>query len=210
MKQKCRRRSFPVVNLSLQFRFLAISLAYGGLTVVVLGAALFLPDFLSLYNETLDLNAKVMASEVIFNIHHRLWIPLIFLLTAGGAYFFLIFHRIAGPLSRFRWAFGRIAKGDLSVTAQIRQNDFLHLEESALNAMINSLSTKLGSVRQASDAALTSLDQLEMLLAPSLEKGVGPRIHRDLEEHRQALEAVREKMRAFKQERLSTNAFGAE
>jgi methyl-accepting chemotaxis protein len=198
MKRIHRRRWFPVVNLSLQCRFLAIILAYGGLTILVLAAALFLPDFFLLSDETLDFQSRMRASEAIVAIHQRLWIPVILLLTVIGAHFFRIIHRVVGPLYRFRWAFGEIAKGNVNLTVRIRQKDFLHVEEAALNDMISGVSEKLWSVQKATDAALTSLDRLEKLLPAYLGKGVGPEIKHDLEKHRQALEAVRGKIGAFK------------
>ncbi len=198
MKRQRRRRWFPLVNRSLQFRFLAIILAYGGLTMLVLGTALFLPDFLRLSDEALDFQSKMRASDVILAVHQRLWIPVILLLTVIGAHFFRIFHRVVGPLFRFRWAFGEIAKGDFSLTVRIRQDDFLHLEASALNDMVNSVSEKLWSVQKATDVALTSLDRVERLMPPFPEGAIGPEIRQSLGEHRQALEAVREKMGAFK------------
>jgi methyl-accepting chemotaxis protein len=198
MKRRSRRRWFPVVNRSLQFKFLAIILAYGGLTILVLGAALFLPDFFHLADETLDFQAKMRASEIIVAIHQRLWIPVILLLTFVGGHFFRIFHRVVGPLYRFRWAFGEIAKGNLALTVRIRQDDFLQLEEAALNDMINAVSEKLESVQKATDAALASLDRFERLLPPDPEAPIGPEIRQSLGEHRQALKAVREEMRGFK------------
>jgi methyl-accepting chemotaxis protein len=197
MKRRYRRRWFPVVNRSLQFRFLATILAYGGLTILVLGAALFLPDFLRLSDETLDFQTRMRASEVIVAIHHRLWIPVILLLIVIGAHFFRIFHRVVGPLYRFRWAFGEIAKGDLSLTVRIRQNDFLHLEEEALNSMIVALFEKVEEIRRTTDAALSSLESLkkEMVLLPGT---VQPEISLRLREHQQAVGAVMEKIEAFK------------
>ena len=156
MKRRYRRRWFPVVNPSLQFRFLAVIFADGGLTILVLGAALFLPDFQRLSDETLDLQAKMRASEVIIAMHERLWIPLVVLLIVIGAHFFRIFHRVVGPLYRFRWAFGEIAKGDLSLTVRIRQDDFLHLEEEALNGMVGGLFDKVEEIRAAAAAASMS------------------------------------------------------
>lgn len=197
MKRRYKRRLFPVVNPSLQFRFLAIILAYGGLTILVLGAALFFPDFLRLSDETLDLQAKMRASEVIVAIHQRLWIPLILLLAIIGAHFFRIFHRVVGPLYRFRWAFREIAKGDLSLTVRIRQDDFLHLEEEALNGMVGGLFDKVEEIRAATAAASSSLESLEkeVVLLP---RAGQPEISLRLRQHRQALEAVMEKINVFK------------
>jgi methyl-accepting chemotaxis protein len=197
MKRRYKRRLFPVVNPSLQFRFLAIILAYGGLTILVLGAALFFPDFLRLSDEMLDLQAKMRASEIIVAIHQRLWIPLILLLAIIGAHFFRIFHRVVGPLYRFRWAFGEIAKGDLSLTVRIRQNDFLHLEEEALNSMIGVLSDKVEEIRAATAEASSSLESLEKEMT-SLPEAGQPEIFLRLREHHQTVEAVMAKINFFK------------
>jgi methyl-accepting chemotaxis protein len=197
MKRPNRRRWFPLVDRSLQFRFLAIILAYGGLTILVLGAALFLPDFFLLSDETLDFQSRMRASEVIVAIHQRLWIPFIVLLIIVGAHFFRIFHRVVGPLYRFRWAFGEIGKGDLSFKVRLRQNDFLHMEEGALNDMIDGLFEKVEDIRSATDAALGSLERLEkemiLISVPS-----EPEISLRLREHHKSMEAIMEKIEAFK------------
>jgi methyl-accepting chemotaxis protein len=176
---------------------LAIILAYGGLTILVLGTALFLPDFLRLSDEALDFQAKMRASDIIVAIHQRLWIPVILLLTVIGAHFFRIFHRVVGPLYRFRWAFGEIAKGDLSLTVRIRQNDFLHLEEEALNGMVGGLFDKVEEIRAATAAASISLESLEKEMV--LLSGAGqPEISLRLRQHHQALETVMEKINVFR------------
>jgi nitrogen fixation/metabolism regulation signal transduction histidine kinase len=137
------------------------------------------------------------APEVIVAIHQRLWIPVILLLTVIGAHFSRIFHRVVGPLYRLRWAFGEIAKGDLSFRVRLRQNDFLTLEEGALNDMIDGLFEKVDDIRAATHAAFGSPERLEkeMVLLP----GAGqPEISNRLREHHKSVEVVMEKFEAFK------------
>ena len=196
MSKKNRRRWFPVVNRSLQFGFLAVILAYAGLLVLVLATALFLPDFIRLSDQARDFQTRMAASQVVLAVHQRLWPPVLGFLIVMGIHFFRLFHRLVGPLYRFRRAFEQIAKGDLSRNVQIRKKDFLHQEEGALNDMIRSLSEKVASVRDAATAGLRSLDGLETeILSPA---GVHEtEVRQSLNRHRQTLEKVMEKLADF-------------
>ena len=76
-----------------------------------------------------------------------------------------IFHRLIGPLYRFRWAFDKISEGDLNFRVQIRKSDYLHREEAALNKMIEALAEKCENVQQAGLNAANSLRALEQATA---------------------------------------------
>lgn len=193
MRRKTRRRWFPVVDRSLQFGFLVVILCYGALLILVLSSALFLPDFIRLTDQTQDFQARMTASQIILAIHQRLWLPVFVFLALMGIHFFRLFHRLVGPLYRFRLAFGQIAKGDLSLKVRIRKKDFLHQEEAAINDMIQGLSEKMALIRDAATAGIRSLDRLETGIFGVHEA----EIRGSLKRHRQVLETLMEKLADF-------------
>ena len=74
---------------------------------------------------------------------------------------FRAFHKVIGPLYRFRWAFEQIRNGTLLLRVKTRDKDYLQTEELALNNMLEVLSGKLVLVREATKEAFQSIDELE-------------------------------------------------
>jgi methyl-accepting chemotaxis protein len=97
-----------------------------------------------------------------------------------------IFHRLIGPLYRFRWAFAKIGEGDLSFRVQIRKNDYLQKEKKTLNEMIDALARQCESMQHAGSRALDSLIALEH--RPDNDSGGDNPDRQLLEQHRQHLE----------------------
>jgi methyl-accepting chemotaxis protein len=107
-----------------------------------------------------------------------------------------IFHRLIGPLYRFRWAFFKISKGDLNFRVQIRKNDYLHREKEALNQMIDALAGQYESIEQAGSRALDSLTALEQ--GSNKDSGGDNQDQQLLEQHRRHLEDLMEQAKYFR------------
>jgi methyl-accepting chemotaxis protein len=107
-----------------------------------------------------------------------------------------IFHRLIGPLYRFRWAFSRVGNGDLSFRVKIRKSDYLHREEEALNQMIKGLSERCESLQQAGLRAQESLSAVEQ--KPSQISGGQNSDQQLLKEHRQRLADLLEQLQHFR------------
>ncbi len=190
-----RRRSY-VVNRPLQYRFLAIIFIYCLTIVLFLALFLFVPDIIRMQDESLSLEARAAAANKILTLHARVWPAVIAIICVAGFHSFRSFHRLIGPLHRFRSVFRQVGDGDLSLTVRIREKDYLHREEAALNEMLGMISGKLNTIQQAGAAALKSLGELEEKVNQlpnwsETHKGV-------MHHHRQRLESLLHTARYFR------------
>ncbi len=159
-KRDQRRRSY-IVNKPLQYRFLAIILIYCLTIVLFLAVFLFVPDIIRMQDESLSLEARAGAANKILTLHARVWPAVIAIICVAAFHSFRSFHRLIGPLHRFRSVFEQVGSGDMSFTVQIREKDYLHQEEAALNEMLGMISGKVRTIQQAGAKALKSLGELE-------------------------------------------------
>jgi methyl-accepting chemotaxis protein len=107
-----------------------------------------------------------------------------------------IFHRLIGPLYRFRWAFSRIAGGDLNFRVQIRKNDYLQREKKTLNEMLDALARQCETMQHAGARALDSLIALEQ--RSNKDSGADNPDQQLLKKHRQHLEELLDKVNYFR------------
>jgi methyl-accepting chemotaxis protein len=161
MKLRNKHRRSRIVNRSLQYRFLVIILIYGFITVAFLSVYLFVPEIMKLHNESVSFEARTAAADRILTFHSRIWPVAITLICFLGLHSIIFFHRLVGPLYRFRVTFEQVCSGDLSFRVKTRSKDYLNQEEAVLNEMIEMLAGKLGSIQLASLDALKSLGELE-------------------------------------------------
>jgi methyl-accepting chemotaxis protein len=190
------------VNKSLQYRFLVTILIYGFITVTFLSVYLFVPEIMKLNNESVSFEARAAAADRILTFHSRIWPAAIVLICFLGIHSVVFFHRVVGPLYRFRLTFEQIRSGDLSFRVKIRTKDYLHQEEGVLNEMIEMLAGKLGSIQLASLDALKSLGDLEQKVSGWTETD-----KELLRLHRQHLDRLTDTARYFQ---LQKGAEGAE
>lgn len=161
MRERDQRRRSYVVNRPLQYRFLAIILIYCLTIVLFLALFLFVPDIIRMQDESLSLEARAAAANKILTLHARVWPAVIAIICVAGFHSFRSFHRLIGPLHRFRSVFRQVGDGDLGLTVKIREKDYLHREEAALNEMLGMIAGKLNTIQQVGAAALKSLGELE-------------------------------------------------
>jgi methyl-accepting chemotaxis protein len=159
-KRDQRRRSY-IVNKPLQYRFLAIILIYCLTIVLFLAVFLFVPDIIRMQDESLSLEARAAAANKILTLHARVWPAVIAIICVAGFHSFRSFHKLIGPLHRFRSVFEQVGSGDLSFAVRIREKDYLHHEEAALNEMLGMVAGKLKTIQRAGAEALKSLGELE-------------------------------------------------
>ena len=121
------------------------------------------------------------AAHALLVLHDRLWLPMVAFYGGLALLTCRVTHRVAGPLYRFRQAFGEVGRGNLDVMVRIRKRDFLHQESAALEAMLHALSSQVERARRsvtAIDRELTALSvqtatdsQLEKVRAHTQEAG---------------------------------------
>lgn len=189
-----KRRRYPIVDKSLQYKFLSLVFIYGMVIVLFLGIALFVPDMLDVVNEDLSLELRAGAAERMLTLHFRVWPAVLALVCLLAIHSFRIFHRIAGPLFRFRLAYSRVGDGDLGFRLRLRKKDYLHGEETAFNKMMDALQERLVSVSECLDKGLVSMEELEKALPKG---GSNSEERRLLSEHKNILEAMAREMRYF-------------
>ena len=198
MTEREKRQRFPIVDRSLQYRFLVMILAYSAMIMIFLALFLFLPDIMKLYDEGLSLEARAIAADRILTLHARVWPAVIALICIIGIHSFRALLRILGPLYRFRWAFEEVQNGNLGVRVKLREKDYLRREEKAINEMIETLSGKLKTIQLAGGDALKSLDGLEQIVT---KKGDLTETDRKvLRVHRHHLDALMDTARYFQLE----------
>ncbi len=161
MKQQNRRRRFPIVNSSHQYRFLVIILIYIFITVGIMAVAIFVPDIIQMQNKTLSLDVQAVAANRILRLHSMVWPVIILVACFIGVHSIWVFHRFAGPLYRLNMAYCRIKEGDLGFRVTLRTKDYLHHEASDFNQMIGTLADKMINIDISSMDALKSLNELE-------------------------------------------------
>ena len=206
MTQRDRRQRFPIVDRSLQYRFLAMILIYSMIIMIFLAVFLFVPDIIKLQDEGLSLEIRAVAADKILTLHARVWPAVIALICILGIHSFRVFHRFVGPLYRFRRAFEQVRNGDLSFQVKQREKDYLRQEEKVLNEMIEMLNGKLGGIQNASQDALKSLSELEQKVTE-----VGNWTQKDkelLRVHRKHLEKLVDTARYFRLQKAEKQASG--
>lgn len=196
MKKKSRRRAYPIIDRSLQYKFLFMILAYGLITIAILAIALFIPDIIAVNNEHLSLEMRGAAAQRILALHARVWPSVIAVVCLLGIHSFRVFLRIVGPLFRFRWAFSKIGKGDLNFRVRLRKKDQLRQEAKMFNEMMDIVAVKWGKMQVAGMDSLRSLDALEELV-PKM-GSIRGEYRQILESHRENLENLVEQARYFR------------
>jgi hypothetical protein len=137
-----RRRAFPVIS-SLQYRFLSMTLIYSFIIVCFFAIAIFGPDIVEMRDQSLSLEIRSSAASRVIAKHSWVWPSVISLIIVLGLHSFRAFHRVIGPLYRFRWAFEQLQNGNLLWRVKTREKDYLQSEEAALNKMLETLSFAL-------------------------------------------------------------------
>ena len=164
-----RRRDFSVTS-SLQYRFLAMSVIYSFVIVCFFAIAVFGPDVAKMSDQSISLEIRSAAASRVLTKHSWVWLAVLLLIVALGLHSFREFKKVAGPLYRFRWAFGQLERGNVVYPVKLRKKDYLREDEKALNKMLASLVERLGNINQATEEAFKSNDELEQALNLDSEK----------------------------------------
>jgi methyl-accepting chemotaxis protein len=157
-----RRRAFPVIS-SLQYRFLTMTLIYSFIIVCFFAIAVFAPDIVEMRDQSLSLEIRSSAASRVLAKHSWVWPSVISLIIVLALHSFRAFHKVIGPLYRFRWAFEQLQNGNLLLRVKTRKKDYLQTEEAALNKMLETLSGKLERVKETTQEAFQSIDELEQV-----------------------------------------------
>jgi methyl-accepting chemotaxis protein len=196
MGSKIKRQKFPLLNKSIQYKFLAIVVIYGTIIAISMAAALFLPDIIAMNNENLSQELRTAAAQRTIAFHSRVWPSLITLVCIFALHSFRALLRIFGPMYRFRVTFTEIRKGNLALWVKLRKKDYLKEEAKMLSDMLDVLKEKWGNVQSFGQEALESLSVMEQTAKKGSE-GIED-YQKLLKEHRTILEEVMSEARYFR------------
>jgi methyl-accepting chemotaxis protein len=196
LEKKIKRQKFPLLNKSIQYKFLAIVIIYGTIIAISMAAALFLPDIIAMNDEDLSQELRTAAAQRTIAFHTRVWPALITIVCIFALHTFRVLLRIFGPLYRFRVTFSEISKGNIALRVKLRKKDYLMEEAEKINEMLDVFKEKWGNVQSYSQEALESLSALEETAQKGSE---GMEDHQKLlEEHRTILEEIMSQTRYFR------------
>ena len=152
-----RKLSNYVVDKELQFHFLAGTLIFMSVAIIVVLAIVRFPPnlgFFSAYLGTQD------PSTQHFLIIIKKLVPLIFLLFIFSLHQLTAIHRIVGPLVNFCHTFDNIKEGNLMHPVHLRQGDYLKKESKKMNDMIDSLSERISKAFNDQNKLLSDLEKI--------------------------------------------------
>ena len=178
---------------SYQYRLLFINLLYFCIILLIFAAALFLPLILKLRSGSASVIEQGELAGQFLALHARVWPAMLVVFVLLALHSTFVSHRIAGPLYRFRKVFGAVARGDLSVRANLRKDDYLGKESESLNEMIASLRAKIASIQSHHIETQTVLAALKQ----SIDQGSIEDMHRRLEELHVQMEELEVSIRQF-------------
>ncbi len=188
IRKKEKRRLYPVINRPIQYKFLGMVLAYGMITIILVAAFLFVPDVLIMDDEEASFEMRRGASQRILLLYPRFCITILGLIFVTGLHSWRAFHRVIGPLFRFKWAFEKISEGKLNFLVRLRKKDYLDPEAQKLNQMIDVLAGKWENVQTASLDSIKSLEELEQSIVKK--NADETEIRQYLQTHRKHLESL--------------------
>jgi methyl-accepting chemotaxis protein len=157
MAEHVKRKQF-IVDRQNQFKVLAVVAIYMAIAVLLTGLLMFLPSFLRLSGSA-GVDQYNAAREVLV-LHKRFWPAVLIAVVVLGGHSIFMFHRLFGPLYRFKETMREITRGDLSFNIRLRKKDFLKEEEQVVNNMIDSLRQKIGTVKEENMLVFEALARL--------------------------------------------------
>lgn len=143
-----RRRKF-VINKSLQYSLLFVSLFYAILFLVVVGAALFIPLMVELGKAEEFSEKSLQTANLILYLHSNFWPAVLLSLIFIGLHSVRTSHRIAGPFYRLNLVFRAMKEGNLPRPIQLRKGDYFFPEIELFNQMIEKFRGKVTEVQGA-------------------------------------------------------------
>lgn len=195
MTKKTDHRRKRLVNKSLQFRFLAMTLIYSTILVLVVALVLFVPDIVQMGDQSRSLDLRAAAADRLLAKHVWVWPSAFVAILIISFHSFHTFYRVVGPLHRFHAVLDKVASGDVSYSMKIRRKDYLEQEAEAFNEMLRVLTEKLGGIQHAGRDALKSLEELENHATREFS---GDETYQELfDAHRQHLENLMKTARYF-------------
>jgi methyl-accepting chemotaxis protein len=185
-----RRRKF-VINKSLQYNLLFISLLYAVLFLVIIGASLFIPLMVELERAEDASEKALQASKLILYLHANFWPAVLLVLIFIGLHSVRTTHRIAGPLYRMNLIFKAIKEGNLPRPIQTRKGDYLLPEIEEVNQVLEKLRGKVTEIQGAQVQLSEAISECDKVVSQCSKDEIIERINNIIGKGNQLAEKIR-------------------
>lgn len=146
-----------------QYKVSAVIVFYNVFAVFLAALLVFLPSFIG-FSSGEDSATRVAAANEILVLHKRFWPAIMVVAVVLGTHSIFFFHRLFGPLYRFKVVMKEVGQGDFSHNFNIRPKDFLVAEKEVMNEMIVSLRENMRELKQDNKLLVETIDQLDSSL----------------------------------------------
>ena len=158
-----KRKQYIVDKL--QYKLLLIVVGYMFIGILLSAVIMFLPSFIQL--SSTDSSIQYAAAKEILALHKRFWPTIIIVTAVVGTHSLFLFHRLFGPMYRFKKTLEDVAGGDISYNIKLRKRDFLKKEELVINTLISSLRGVFQELRKKNLNLGDSIDELQQKIEGS-------------------------------------------
>ncbi len=158
---KHQKRLQILTKRKFQISLMCTSLFYVLSTIVILGATLFVPLAMDLYNPQVDIAITAQVAEKILYIDKNFWSAIFFLVPLICFHSIITTHKIAGPLQRYKDAIDKLIRGDLTQEFSLRTDDYLKELESVnelkkqYRSIIEDIQTRNKEINQSLETILS-------------------------------------------------------
>lgn len=172
-EQNRRLRKNILINKSLQFKIILMSMLYMFMVMIVTTGVILLQPLYDMFMSS-DLNIQYAAAKTFLILAKQLMPASVCVFALFFFHHLFVTHRICGPMVNFRHTFEKIAQGDLTRKVVLRKKDYLKQEGEAINAMIDGLTDHLKRVQADQTHLIRSLESsLEKVQDPVTRKEMG-------------------------------------
>lgn len=188
MAQFTRRNYF--IDKKLQTRYIVLMVVVLIVHTLIVLATVFSP-YIMMLSFDFPLDKRAEAAKAFLLLHSNAW-PVIgaFIIFVGILTLFVT-HRIAGPIFRLKRGIRDIADGRLNETIHLRSSDEFHDVAEELNALAARFRDSFSLLKEKSSLLAGYIEELEQEIRDKkLDETVGRHIIRNMQESREAIQAI--------------------
>ncbi len=185
-----RRRKF-VINRSLQYSLLFVSLLYAILFLAVVGASLFIPLMVELGKAEEFSEKSLQTANLILYLHSNFWPAVLLSFIFIGLHSIRTSHRIAGPFYRLNIVFRAMKEGSLPRPIQLRKGDYFFPEIELFNQMIENFRGKVTEVQGAQIQLSEAISECSKVTSHASKEEIIEHVNKITEKGNQLADRVR-------------------
>jgi methyl-accepting chemotaxis protein len=185
-----RRRRF-VINRSLQYSLLSVSLLYSILFLAVVGASLFIPLMVEMGKAEEFSEKSLQTANLILYLHSNFWPAVLLSLIFIALHSIRTSHRIAGPFYRLNIVFRAMKEGSLPRPIQLRRGDYFFPEIELFNQMIEKFRGKVTEVQGAQIQLSEAISECSKVTSHASKEEIIEHVNKITEKGNQLADRVR-------------------